>query len=1406
MSSKPLPTNDMSPQEKRELLEKLLREKAAQSGSSQVPPDSSSSADSRAVQPVIHRLDRSQKYFPLSSAQQRLWLLDQFNPGNPVYNVSILIRFIGKLNRPALEKSLIEIQNRHEVLRVNFTVVDGRPVQYLVPDHPLSLTLIDLAGETGKPRIDRAEEIAGEEAQRSFDLSKDVLARANLFKLADDDHLFQFIIHHIVFDGWSLNVLLQELTALYTAHSKNETAALFELPVQYIDYASWETNRFEEEDFQEQIEFWKKQLSGNLPTLEMPLDKPRPEVQSFRAGRETLDVSPVLTTALNTLSRQEGVTLFMTTLSVFNVLLARYTAQEDIIVGTPIARRIRTEVEKLIGVFLNNLALRTDLSGNINFRELLKRVRRTALDAFAHQEIPFEKLLNELRIERDSSHTPVFQVFFNLLDVRKGLKLEMPDLIVETPSLPEIGSIFDITLYVQNWGDTLKLKLVYNADLFSHAHMAEFLERYHHLLEQVAANPDLPIFAHSLPGQVRQRQVEIIESFNRLANHFATFHKEEIYQSVPRRFEQQVEKYPQHIAVKTPKYEWTYEQLNRKANQAAFGILEHCDSSREKVALLFDHDAPMLAGLFGALKAGKTYIPLDPHYPEQRLSYMLEDSQASVIVTHNAQLEMARALAGETLQIINIDELGSELCDTNPGIEISPDTVAYILYTSGSTGQPKGVMQNHRNMLHFMRTYTNNLHIGALDKLSLLSSYSFDAAIMDIFGALLNGASLYPVDLRKEGLFNLAQYLNKYEITIYHSTPTVYRYFLNSLTGSEDFSSIRLVVLGGEAVIKRDVDLFKKHFSPECVLINGLGPTESTIGMQYFINKDTAIARNAVPVGFPVDETEVLLLNEAGEEVLLSGEIAIRSPYVALGYWRKPEITQAAFIADPQPGGKRTYRTGDMGCLLPDGTLEFRGRRDYQVKIRGHRVEVGEIETHLSEHPGIKECVVNAIDDETGGKRLVAYFVHQGAAPSNSEIRQFLQKRLPDYMIPTVFVALQSLPMTPTGKIDRRALPDPDLESRAVASEQIAARNETEARLVEIWQELLQVRSVGVKDNFFELGGHSLMAVHLFTRINQEFNVNLPLATLFQEATIENLAHVITNKSAPAVWSSLIEIEPQGDHVPFFCVHGITGDILWFRDLARCLAPDYPFYGLQARGLDSVQEPFSEIGPMAAHYINEIRLLQPHGPYFLGGASFGGTVALEIAQQLIAQGEEVSLLAIFDHSPPNISIEVPAGKFEKSLKVAYKALKNFPNWFKEFLHLGPSRMIMRVRRKIRIARKVRGRPDLKNMGQFNADDLIDFAAELPPHRQQLIVCHFQALKMYDPTHYPGNVTLFRAMSRPLLNTFDPEVGWQKLAPGRVKVIDVPSSHEGMFKHPHVTDLARQLKACIDQTPNQGKQT
>jgi amino acid adenylation domain-containing protein len=592
---------------------------------------------------------------------------------------------------------------------------------------------------------------------------------------------------------------------------------------------------------------------------------------------------------------------------------------------------------------------------------------------------------------------------------------------------------------------------------------------------------------------------------------FVEFEKETIEQSIADRFDAQVKKYPDHVAVKTRSYQWTYSQLNRTANQIAQTILRACPPGEQRIGLLFEHDAPMIAGILAMLKAGKTYVPLDPSFPAERLAYFLEDSQSTVVLTNRRNIAVAEGLTNRGLQLINADEIDAEVSTDNPDLCISPDTLAYILYTSGSTGLPKGVVQNHRNVLHHIRTYTNSLHLNSDDKLTLFSSYGFDAAVMDIFGALLNGASLHPLDVKQENPPTLFRRVTEEKITVYHSTPSVYRYLTNALTGREDLAKIRLVVLGGEEVHREDIDWFKKIFSPQAIFVNGLGPSESTMALQFFINHDTEITCNSVPVGYPVEDTEVFLLNKTGKPGEVFGEIGIRSAHMALGYWRRPEMTQEAFLPDPHGSGKRIYRTGDLGRQFPDGSIAFAGRKDFQVKIRGVRIELGEIESVLVQHPAVLGAVAVVREDEAKDRRLVAYVVLEEKHPAAvTELREFLKKKLPGYMIPSAIMALDTFPLTANGKVDRQALPFLDQSDASF----VAPRTSVEEVLAAIWAEILTLERVGIHDNFFDLGGHSLLTTQLVSRVQDAFRLNLPVRTVFENPTIERLASMIQTVKA----------------------------------------------------------------------------------------------------------------------------------------------------------------------------------------------------------------------------------------------------------------------------------------------------
>ncbi|OAD20894.1 non-ribosomal peptide synthetase, partial [Candidatus Thiomargarita nelsonii] len=891
-------------------------------------------------------------------------------------------RLEGQLNRAALEQSLQTLVQRHETLRTTFQTVEGQPQIVVSPVEDWSLNVIDWPD---------AESLINEEAQRPFDLEKGPLFRATLLQLGVDSHVLLLTMHHIISDGWSIGILNRELSTLYNAISQGQPSPLPPLPIQYADYAHWQRQWLTGDLLETQLNYWKKQLAGAPALLELPTDHPRPPIQHYRGQTASLQLSPELTQQLKNLSQQAGTTLFMTLLAAFATLLSRYSGQSDLVIGSPIANRTHHQTESLIGLFLNTLALRIDLSGNPRVDELLRRIRQVALDAYAHQDIPFEKLVEELQPERSLSHSPLFQVMLVFQNTPTSA-FEL-DGITLTPLKNEtLTTKFDLNFH---WGETpqgLWGNLFYNSELFNKKTITWMLGQFQTLLENLVTAPEKRLSSLRLLTETERHHLSTRGNLVHPTNPFIEFEKRE--QTLPARFEQQVRKSPEQIAVKTKRYTWTYRDLNDKANQVAQALLE--PAKEERVALLFEPDAPMLVGIMGVLKAGKTYVPLDPDLPSERLEYLVQDSQASAILTNDLNLSLAQALTSNTLRLINLDEIKLVASRDEIQSTLSADSIAYILYTSGSTGQPKGVLQNHRNVLHFIRNYTNNLHITTNDKLTLLSSYSFDAAMVDIFAALLNGATLYPINLFDT---NLAPWLIEQNISLYHSTPTVYRHWINNLTNQKKFPSLRLVVLGGEAVEQSEVECYRNHFANDCFFVNLFGSTESSINSFHFINHQTEITHQAVPVGYPVEETEVLLLNEAGEETDIYGEIVIKSPYLALGYWQKPEITRAVFITDGnQP---RFYRTGDMGRLRADGSIEFVGRKDFQVKLRGFRIELGEIEAVLSQHPAVQETVVRLREEPAGEKRLVAYWVsNQALATDTIELRRFLQEKLPNYMIP----------------------------------------------------------------------------------------------------------------------------------------------------------------------------------------------------------------------------------------------------------------------------------------------------------------------------------------------------------------------------------------------------------------------
>jgi amino acid adenylation domain-containing protein len=1085
-----------------------------------------------AVAPPIARQARRGR-LPVSFSQQRLWFLDQLQPGSTAFNMPFPMRLRGELDVVALQRSLERLVERHESLRTTFLSEGGKPMQVIAPE--LRLVVEVEAVDSEQTLQERLKALCAE----PFDLARGPLLRVRVLRLSGTEQVLFLMMHHIVSDGWSMGVLFRELAALYGGYRKGEEVRLPPLPVQYADYAVWQREWLQGEELERQVAYWKGQLAGAPPVLELPTDRLRPAVQSYRGAVHTRVLSAGLSERLKSLGRSRQATLFMVMLAAFQVLLARWTGQQDLVVGTPIAGRQHRELEGLIGWFLNALALRTDLSGDPDFVTVLGRVREAALGAYAHQSLPFEKLVEALNPERDMSHAPIIQVMFGLHNEPFETSVALGGLEVRLESLALERTNFDLNVHIFEAEDRLRVSFRYCGDLFLKSTIERLASQYEGLLESIVERPESRISELALLTEAEQAALVREEESRRPQNAYEVFPAPEGAGSLVSRFESQVLAHGDRIAVKTPETAWTYEGLNARANGVARALLTQCAGRAGRIGLVFDQDAPMLAGLLGVLKAGQAYVPLDPRYPLARLAAVIADAGIEVVVTEAGYGELVARLV-KPGRLIDVMALEASL--ENPGVPIAPERLAYILYTSGSTGEPKGVMQTHRNVLHHVGTYTNALHISKQDRLTLLSAYGFDAAVQDIFGALLNGATVYPLNLRREVRVGaVLERISAEKLTILHCTPTVYRYLLR-YRGDQDLSSLRAVVLGGEEARGADLELFKAVFDRGAVFVNGLGPTESTLALQFFANHDTQLSGNVLPVGRAVVRTEAVMLHEGGRAAGICGEIAIRSAYLTPGYWARPELTAAAFPEDPAGGERRIYRTGDMGRRLPDGQLAFMGRADRQVKLRGFRIELGEVESVLATHPQVGEAVVVAQEDQSGDKRLVAYVTAvseeaDAAAPrqylkrrpernaertnserpptltgcslSSEELRRFLREKLPEYMLPSVFVFLDALPLTPSGKVDRKALPAPAAGDGASHTGAVAPRTATEEMVLGVFRGVLERADFGVLDSFFDLGGHSLMAARLMARLRTASGIDLPLRNLFESPTVAGMAEVI---------------------------------------------------------------------------------------------------------------------------------------------------------------------------------------------------------------------------------------------------------------------------------------------------------
>ncbi|HEX9942664.1 MAG TPA: non-ribosomal peptide synthase/polyketide synthase [Thermoanaerobaculia bacterium] len=1047
---------------------------------------------------------------PLSFAQERLWFLDRLEPGTSAYNLALPVRLRGRLDRMALAGALDELARRHESLRTTFPSRDGQPVQRIAPAAGVPLPCIDLRSLPAERRDTELAARLAEEGGRSFDLAVGPLVRALLLQTADDEHAFLVAQHHILTDGWSMGVLIRELGALYGAFVQGRPSPLPEPTLQYADFAIWQRSWLQGEALAHQLEYWKGRLAGELPVLDLPTDRPRPALQSFRSGSESLSLSSQLSAGIRTLNRREGATLFMTLLAAFKVLVHRLSGQDDIVVGSPIAGRNRAEVEGMLGFFINTLVLRSGLGGNPPFRELLAGVREEALGAYAHQELPFEKLVAELHPDRDLARTPLFQVFFNVLNL--GLeRIELPGLAIEELAAAAPPSKFDLTLYVSEVGDTIQLRLVYNAILFDRPRMAETLVQLEALLAAVVEYPEVRIDSVSLLTPAARAV---------LPDPAAPLVRDPGLVPVHELFVRRALAAPQQIAVAGGEEIWTYGELDAQANRLARRLTASGLRAGEVVAIDAWRSASLAWAVLGTLKAGGAFLLLDPAYPAARLAAYLRLADPRVLV-RPAEAEPLPAEMEETLaalplrcRLVPADLKGED--PRPPAIAVAPDDLAYVAFTSGSTGTPKGILGAHGPLSHFLGWHARTFGLQAGDRFALLSGLAHDPLLRDLFTPLALGAELrVPDPGTYEDPGRLLAWLARERVSVVHVTPALVQMLAqapNAVPGS--LPALRLAFFGGDLLTGRDVARLRT-LAPGARCVNFYGATETPQAMGFHPVEGPAgePGRQALPVGRGIDGVQLLVVNPQGGLAGVGelGEIRIRTPYLALGYLGDEALTRERFPVNPftEDPGDRVYRTGDLGRYRPDGGVEFAGRADAQVKIRGFRIEPAEVEAALARHPGIAESVVIA-REEDGERRLVAYVVPRRtpegeAAPdlSPAALRPFFRELLPAYAIPSAFVTLEAIPLTPNRKVDRAALPAPEAPA---ARERTAPRDDLEARMAAIWGEVLGVPTPGIHDDFFDLGGHSLKATQLVARLGRACGVNLPLRSLFQAPTVARLA------------------------------------------------------------------------------------------------------------------------------------------------------------------------------------------------------------------------------------------------------------------------------------------------------------
>jgi len=1318
---------------------------------------------------------------PLSSSQERFWIQQNLNPLSTTHNITATRRFHNAVKAEILELALCALVDRHEILRTCFVEVDGVPAQEIRLDLSPRLETYDLAHLRGTEQETAVESTIREFSARRFDFAGGPLFRVALIRLSNTQCQVVLAAHHIVCDGWSLGVFFAELCSLSEAMGRGQAKELSELSVQYGDYAIWERERADSTLLAPQIEYWKNKLESAPASIEIPLDYPRTFSLEHESALCSFQLDQATSESLKRLGRESAATPFMVLLAIFKALLARYTGQDDIVVGTPVSTRTVPELEGLIGCFINTHLLRTAVTQDITARELVNRVRTTVLESLAHPDVPFEVLVRELLTKQDMSRSPLFQIAFVLLNTPGAQEYEVVS----------GGSNLDMTLYMWEAEGKFSGSLEYDGALFHPHTIGCFTGCFLTLAAQMAARPDSPLMELAL---VANNQAE--EWFSKYNGASMALPVHSTLEWVQRR----VEASPDKVAAVCGEEQLSFRELWARASELA-GLLRSLGvGTGSRVALCLNRSLDLAVAPLAIWQTGAAYVPLDPDYPAGRLAYMLEDAGISVLVTESDLLErLPSALPSFICMDRDVHKDRNEVVIL-PAVPVAPDDLAYIIYTSGSTGNPKGVEICHRSLVNLLASMRREPGMSETDRLLAVTTLSFDIAGLELFLPLVSGAQVViaPRSAVADGAA-LAQLLTEFNITAMQATPVTWRLLLES--GWKGKPGLK-ILCGGEALSR---DLAEQLVATGAEVWNLYGPTETTI---WSTRQRIEAPVDRITIGRPIDNTQLYVLDESGRPVPpgLMGELFIGGMGLARGYWNRGDLTSERFATGQGLYSKtRLYRTGDQVRRLLDGSVEYVGRLDQQVKLRGYRIELGEVEAELERLSGIVQATVTVREDIPGDKKLIAYCTTRSQSKIDAaELRRSLRGQLPDAMIPAVFVQIDSIPLTPNNKVDRKALLGPEFQpalledahgeygrlelqaaEEGIEPERIAPGNYVEAVLEEIWREVLQVRQISVHDNFFELGGYSLAATRAVSDIRARLDMELPLRSIFINPTIAGLASHITFElstrrysytSEPSPWQRLVPAQPRGSRTPFFFLAGFNrpdGPLLVLAQLIPHLGKDQPVFGFQPRWMEETGADYSSVEELACEYLVELRQVQPSGPYLLGGNCVEGIAVLEVARLLEQQGEKVKLLVLLDTGQPS----------------RWRVLQKDLYFLKR--RLGHIRVVLSDIACSRGQERRRRIHDLANRKLGIARSAEDREADRFEERR---VNFLRLLYRHKPAYWPGRITLIGNEEELKL---DHNFGWTGFSEGGLDVHVIPGSHETLLSE-HAREVAQIIRQGIDE--------